>query len=95
MTLRISDYTNHAGGTEQARAFLYSVAMPMLWEARRMNDSLVVDLDGGYGYTNAFLKPVAKMLGVMREYKREVFFVCTDEPYLVKECQGWMDEVRV
>lgn len=62
-------------------------------EARRLNEKLIVDLDGGYGYPTSFLEEAFGGLSRLyspAEVMKVLEFVSNDEPSLIEEINHYI-----
>lgn len=69
-------------------AFREDVLIPLFEEAKRKNEKLEIDLDGGYGYSSSFLDEafggLARQRGVQTVLDR-ISFISTEDYYLAND----------
>ena len=80
-------------GEHSGEEFRIKLLEPRFKEAARSETTLLVDLDGGYGYSTAFLEEAFG--GLARDYSpdavmRVLRFRSTDEPYLEHDIKRYI-----
>ena len=84
-------------GADSGEQFREELLEPRYKEAIGNNDKLIIDLDGGYGYSTSFLEEAFG--GLAREYDpKEVVanieLISQDEPALIEEIKGYIINAR-
>ena len=99
-----SDYSETPGGRfrnkgdSSGEAFREDLLRPKYLEAKKNNQDLIVDLDGGYGYSTSFLEEAFG--GLVRDLKdpdikKIIKFVSIEEPSLIDQVKKYIeDELR-
>lgn len=91
-----SDTPNARYKTEGAfsgEEFREGLLEPKYLEAKKNNEKLIINLDGGYGYPTSFLEEAFG--GLARKYNyidvlETLEFVSEDEPSLIEEIQSYI-----
>lgn len=80
-------------GDNSGEEFRESMLIPRYRDARRLNEKLLVDLDGSYGYPTSFLDEafggLARIFG-SDEVLDTLEFKSEDEPSLVKDIHNYI-----
>lgn len=100
MTINICEDFNNLVGTRyrsqgnfSGEQFRDEILEPKYLNVRESNEKLIINLDGGYGYTTSFLEEAFG--GLARKYSsKEVLnvlsFISNDEPSLVGEIKEYI-----
>lgn len=100
MTIKISDEFSLTPGARyrsegkfSGEEFRDDLLIKKYEEAKRANDKLIIDLDGGYGYPTSFLEEAFG--GLARKYSPEevievLEFISNDEPSLIDEIRRYI-----
>ena len=85
-------------GPFSAEEFLDEVLQPRFREAEQAGESLLVDLDGGYGYATSFLKGafggLARRLSSAERVLGVLKFKSDEEPYLCDDVKRYVVEAE-
>lgn len=102
MILKISeDYSETPGGRYikegkfSGEDFRNTHLIPKIKECQKSNEKLIIDLDGGYGYSTGFLEE--SFGGLIREgYRKEdlsiLSFISNEEPDLINTILTYIEE---
>lgn len=102
ITIKISrDFTKTPGarykseGSYSGEEFREKILEPKFLEAKKKNEKILIDLDGGYGYAPSFLEEAFG--GLTRLYTKEevldiIEIKSDDEPSLVEEVYSYINE---
>lgn len=100
MTIKISeDYSKMPGGRFRREGkysgedFRIKILHPKYVEAKRNGEELIVDLDGGYGYSTSFLEEAFG--GLVRQTKdrgvASIIIVSDEEPMLIENIASYIE----
>jgi hypothetical protein len=104
MTLSIkTDYTALPGprfrkqGPKSGEEFRETILEPRFKDAQQKGETILVDLDGGYGYGTSFLEEsfggLARIYGV-EPVSKTLTFKSDDEPYLIDDIRRYIRDCR-
>lgn len=95
-----ADYSKVPGGRYiedgpfSGQDFRSKVLLPKFQEAKRQNEALQVNLDGGYGYGSSFLDEAFG--GLARELRdpeiRKIQIISEEEPGLIPQIQKYIEQ---
>lgn len=95
-----ADYSKVPGGRYiedgpfSGQDFRAKVLLPKFQEAKRQNETLQVNLDGGYGYGSSFLDEAFG--GLARELRdpeiRKIQIISEEEPDLIPQIQKYIEQ---
>lgn len=91
--VRIADTVKVPWSTEQGVKFMKEVLRPAYLTAKRLGQNLIINLDGGYGYSPSFIRAVFEGIASETgdEWLRYVKIISDDEPSLIKKCHEHID----
>ncbi len=102
MILKISkEYTETPGGRYikegeySGEDFRNNYLKPKIEECLKTNETLIIDLDGGYGYSTGFLEESFGGLircGLTKEDLNTITFISKEEPDLIDTILTYIDE---
>lgn len=104
MEIKISkDFSETPGGRKRedgphsGEEFREDLLIPNYIKAKKQNEELIINLDGGYGYPTSFLEEAFG--GLARIYdKKDVLsiikFISNDEPPLIDEIKQYIKEAN-
>ena len=85
-------------GPFSAEEFLDDLLQPRFTEAEQAGESLLVDLDGGYGYATSFLEEafggLARRLSSPERVLEVLRFKSDEEPYLCDDVKRYVVEAK-
>ena len=84
-------------GADSGEQFREELLEPRYKEAIEKKDKLIIDLDGGYGYSTSFLEEAFG--GLARQYDpkevvADIELISQDEPALIEEIKGYIINAR-
>lgn len=99
----VKEFSNSPGGRTKEQSefsgeeFREQMLLPKIREAQKLKETLLIDLDGTYGYSVCFIDEVfGGLVRVnklsLRELKDVLRFKSDDEPYLIEEIKLKIDQ---
>ena len=95
-----SDYTKTPGGRHKKEGnysgedFRESLLFPLFKESLEKDQTLIIDLDGGFGYGSSFLEEAFGGLARMTHDRRilNIQIISEEEPRLVQDIKQYMED---
>lgn len=104
MVIKIVDWSKipggryKANGDNSAEEYRDRILLPAYQQARKNNDALIVDLDGGYGYAASFLEELfGGLVRIVRspDASERITLISHEEPSLIPKIRKYMEEALV